>query len=387
MRKNILVTGGAGFIGSHLVDRLVALGHFVRVLDNLDPQVHGTLGEEGRWPDYSNPRAEYVRGDIRDTAVFFSVLQGIDVVYHLAAVVGVGQSMYDIQRYVEVNVRGTAVLLDILANQQDIRQRLQRIIVASSMSNYGEGEYACPFHGRVSPPLRDNAQLRLHQWELRCPEPSGENAATPCGQQLQPVPTRESKILQATSTYAITKKTQEELCLSIGEAYNKPVVALRFFNTYGTRQALSNPYTGVAAIFSSRLSNNNSPLIFEDGTQIRDFVHISDLVQAIVLAMDEQFPAGIYNVGSGRPISIGEVARSLAQYLGKNIEPIISNQFRAGDIRHCYADISKIRKQGFEPQVTWEKGIADLTAWVKKQNATDSFESATASLQKKGLTF
>lgn len=387
MRKQILVTGGAGFIGSHLVDKLVSLGHFVRVFDNLDSQVHGFFGEEEDWPEYSNPQAEYIRGDVRDKTAFFHALRGIDVVYHLAAVVGVGQSMYDVHRYVEVNVGGTAVLLDILANQQDVRQRLQRIIVASSMSNYGEGEYACPVHGRTFPQLRDNTQLHKHQWELYCPQPSEKDPVVTCGQQLHPVPTRESKPLQATSTYAITKKTQEELCLAIGKAYHKPVVALRFFNTYGTRQALSNPYTGVAAIFSSRLLNNNPPLIFEDGQQIRDFVHVSDLVQAIVLAMDDQFPAGIYNVGSGTPISIEDVARSIAKYLGKNIEPVISNQFRAGDIRHCYGDISKIQKQGFEPRMTWENGIADLTEWVKKQQAIDSFDSAAESLQKKGLTF
>lgn len=387
MKKNILVTGGAGFIGSHLVDKLVALGHFVRVLDNLDPQVHGSLKKDRDWPDYCNAQAEYVHGDVCDRGIFVNTLRDIDVVYHLAAVVGVGQSMYEVQRYVEVNVGGTAVLLDILANQPDIRQRLQRIIVASSMSNYGEGEYACPVHGRVSPRLRDIRQLRKHQWDLYCSEPSKENSITLCNRQLHPIPTRESKPLQATSTYAITKKTQEELCLAIGEAYHIPVVALRFFNTYGTRQALSNPYTGVAAIFSGRLLNNNPPLIFEDGRQVRDFIHVSDLVQAIVLAMGENFPAGIYNVGSGLPISIEEVARSLAKYLGKNIEPIISNQFRAGDIRHCYADISKIKKQGFKPQVTWEKGISDLTEWVKKQQAEDSFETVTASLQEKGLTF
>ncbi len=386
MGKTILVSGGAGFIGSHLVDDLVARGHHVRVLDNLDPQVHGSLSEQGCWPSYCHLGAEYILGDVRDSAVFAKALKDVEIVYHLAAVVGVGQSMYDIQRYSEVNIGGTSVLLDILANQQTIRKRVRRVIVASSMSNYGEGEYICPIHGHVYPQLRSSDQLHSNQWEPSCPKTLGTDSDKVCGERLQPVPTQESKPLHATSIYAITKKTQEEMCLTIGEAYSIPTVALRFFNTYGTRQALSNPYTGVAAIFSSRLLNGNPPIIFEDGNQLRDFVHVSDLVQANVLAINEHFPVGVYNVGSGNPISILDVAKTLTGHLGLTIEPKILNQFRAGDIRHCYADVTKIQNQGYVPRMTLEKGIAELVDWIRDQHAEDLFEIANKSLHKRGLT-
>ncbi|HET6445227.1 MAG TPA: SDR family NAD(P)-dependent oxidoreductase, partial [candidate division Zixibacteria bacterium] len=238
MTETILVTGGAGFIGSHLVDSLVERGHEVRVFDNLEPQVHGELRESGSWPEYSNPAAEYVLGDVRDRDALEAAMSGMDVVFHEAAMVGVGQSMYQIERYVDVNARGTAVLLDIVANESSIRDRLRRLVVASSMSIYGEGSFECEEHGIVFPKLRTEEQLARHDWELHC---------TRCDRHVKPLPTDEDKPLIPTSTYAISKKDQEEMCLVVGRAYNIPTVALRYFNTYGPRQALSNPYTGVAA--------------------------------------------------------------------------------------------------------------------------------------------
>ena len=381
MGRSILVTGGAGFIGSHLVDNLIANGNHVRVLDNLDPQIHGP----GRLlPDYYNSKAEYIIGDIRNNSILRSAVKGMEIIYHLAATVGVGQSMYNIQRYVDVNCGGTASLLDVIVNEQKNRRCVKKIIVASSMSNYGEGAYVCPTHGQVSPRVRSSHQLHKHNWELSCPETVSNGI---CGKRLQPEPTPESKPLQATSVYAVTKKTQEELCSSISKAYEIPIVSLRFFNTYGKRQSLSNPYTGIVAIFSSRLLNNKPPMIFEDGNQSRDFVHVSDVVQANLLAMEETFPAGIYNVGTGLPIKILDIAHSLAELMNVDIKPYIYNQFRSGDIRHCYADIAKISKQGYVPRVNLTDGLADLVGWMREQEAEDLFEKASTSLQTRGLIF
>jgi dTDP-L-rhamnose 4-epimerase len=350
MAESILVTGGAGFIGSHLVDRLLEAGHRVRVLDNLDSQIHGDLRERGSWPTYCNPGAEYVFGDVCDRDSVRTALKDVDVVFHLAARVGVGQSMYEINSYVNVNVGGTSTLLDILANDREVQERVRKLIVASSMSNYGEGAYECPIHGRVYPQSRDLDQLSARQWEVRCPfevESRDTDNTGHCGEILGAIPTPEEKPQHASSVYAVAKKTQEELCLVVGEAYDIPTVALRFFNTYGTRQALSNPYTGVLAIFSSRLLNGQPPVIFEDGLQIRDFVHVSDIVQASVLTMNHDAAAGVYNVGSGRATTILEVAEQLSRQSGISQPPEIVNLFRAGDIRHCYADIRSIETLGY----------------------------------------
>lgn len=360
----------------------------MRVLDNLDSQVHGDLREHGSWPVYCNPEAEYVVGDVRDRNALFAVLRDVDVVFHLAARVGVGQSMYEIGSYADVNIGGTASLLDILANEQEIQERVRKLIVASSMSNYGEGAYECPIHGRVYPQLREYDQLSARQWEVRCPyavDPGDAHNNDLCGEALQAIPTPEEKPQYSRSVYAVAKKTQEELCLVVGEAYDIPTVALRFFNTYGTRQALSNPYTGVLAIFSSRLLNGQSPVIFEDGLQIRDFVHVSDIVQANVLAMNHSAAAGVYNVGSGHPTTILEVAEQLARQTGISQQPEILNLFRAGDIRHCYADIERIRGLGYRPKVDVERGVAGLVEWLQDQSPADRFDQMNVELTKRGL--
>lgn len=377
MAKRILVTGGAGFIGSHLVDALLLAGHTVRVFDSLEPQVHGGLRESGQWPNYLAADCERVLGDVRDRKALHKALEEVDIIFHEAAAVGVGQSMYEIERYVDINTRGTAVLLDLLANDRAIRGRVSKLIVASSMSIYGEGQYECPVHGRVYPKVRTGQQLAARDWEMHCPQ---------CEQPTRPLPTDEDKPLHSTSIYAISKKDQEEMCLVTGRAYGLPVVALRYFNTYGPRQALSNPYTGVAAIFCGRLLNGHAPVIFEDGLQSRDFVHVSDIVQANLLAMEQaEMDYGVFNVGTGRPLTVLEVATTLGQLLGSQEMAEVVYKFRAGDIRHCYADVRRIEMLGYRPTVRFEAGAAELVEWVRSQTAGDSFGDATRALTERNL--
>jgi dTDP-L-rhamnose 4-epimerase len=371
--KRILVSGGAGFIGSHLVDALVDEGHTVRVVDALVPQVHGV---DAQVPHHLPDAVEFVQRDVTDPDAWRQVLRDVDVVFHEAAEVGVGQSMYEIVRYVEANTMGTAILLELLASGD---YSIEKLIVASSMSIYGEGAYECAACGRVFPQLRTDDQLLRRDWEMRCPT---------CGETVVPQPTDEEKPLFPTSIYAISKRDQEEMCLTIGRAYGIPTVALRYFNVYGPRQALSNPYTGVAAIFSSRLLNGNPPLIFEDGHQSRDFVHVSDIVQANLLAMNNSAADyEVFNIGTGRSLTILDVARALSDALGVDVAPQIADRFRAGDIRHCFADISKAeRVLGYSPQVVFEEGISDLVSWVQEQESLDLVQSATQELEQRGLT-
>jgi dTDP-L-rhamnose 4-epimerase len=365
-KLNILVTGGAGFIGSHLVDALVAQGHQVRILDAVVPQVHAT-----NEPQYLNPAAEFIRGDVCDVELVEKSIEGVDVVYHEAAEVGVGQSMYEVQRYVRANDLGTAVLLEAVIKR---RAKIRKLIVASSMSIYGEGAYLDAEGEVVYPAIRPAGQLANRQWELLSPK---------TGEPLAPIGTSEEKPLVPTSVYAVTKQDQEQFCLVVGRAYGVPTVALRYFNVYGPRQALSNPYTGVCAIFSSRLLNDQRPVIYEDGGQTRDFVHVSDIVQANLLALEtDRADYLAVNVGTGRATSVGQVMRLLADGLGKQIEPEITGKYREGDIRHCVADISRARDLlGYEPKVTLQQGIPELLEWVRKQEASDKIAEATAELE------
>ncbi len=375
MGEKVLVTGGAGFIGSHLVDALLQAGHTVRVFDSLEPQVHGGLRELGRWPDYLSSECERVLGDVRDRAALQKAIDSMDVIFHEAAAVGVGQSMYEVHRYVDINTLGTANLLDILAND---KHSVRKLMVASSMSIYGEGAYHCATHGKVYPRLRPAAQLAQRDWEMHCPM---------CEASVATLSTDEEKSLFSTSIYAISKKDQEEMCLCVGRAYNLPTVALRYFNVYGPRQSLSNPYTGVAAIFSSRLLNNNSPIVYEDGLQSRDFIHVSDIVQANLLAMTAATAVNDYfNVGTGRTTTVLDVARVMGRALGKDIEPTIVNKFREGDIRHCVSDISKAQRVlGYQPRVQFEAGMQELAEWVSHQQAVDLVEKARQELEKRKL--
>lgn len=366
----ILVTGGAGFIGSHLVDALVERGHSVRVLDSLIQQVH-----PGGKPRHLNTAAELITGDISDAEAVRAALDGIEAVFHQAAEVGVGQSMYEPVRYMQTNTMGTTILLDEIRKR---KEQVKKLVLASSMSIYGEGEYRCAHCGPVAPAVRDLEKMKSGVWDIACPG---------CGGALEPVPTRESKQLFPASVYAVSKQYQEQLCLIMGRAYGVPTVALRYFNGYGTRQALSNPYTGVCAIFCARLLNDKAPLIYEDAKQTRDFVHVSDIVQANLLALES---AGAdyqaVNVGSGQPISIAEVAELLARAMGKDIRAEVTGQYRVGDIRHCVADITRAKKLlGYRPKVRLSDGINELIEWVKKQTADDRAAQAAAELEKHHL--
>ncbi len=370
----ILVTGGAGFIGSHLADELIRQGHKVKVYDNLQGQVHG----KGRKPpDYLNKDAEFINADILDRETFYKAVKDVDILFHQAALVGVGQSMYEIERYTKTNAFGTAVMMDVIANQ---KHNLKKMIVASSMSIYGEGKYRCKTCGDVFPRLRSEQQLKQKQWEMLCPL---------CKQAVEAIGTDETKPLFPTSIYAITKRDHEEMFLAIGKAYKIPAVALRYFNAYGPRQALSNPYTGVCAIFAARILNNHNPIIFEDGLQSRDFIQIKDIVRANILAMEKnEANYGVFNVGTGKGINILKIAKMLIKKLNldKGLKPEIRNEFRQGDIRHCFADISKIEKTlKFKPSVDFDEGIGDLIDWVKRQTCEDNVIEALTELERRGL--
>lgn len=367
----ILVTGGAGFIGSFTVDELVRLGHEVVIFDSLDPQVHPA----GRLPKYINKGARLVKGDARDYNSLKKALKGADMVFHFAATVGVGQSQYQIKKYTDVTIGGTANLLDILVNTKN---KVRKIIVAASMSSYGEGLYACGKCGKIRPGIRSEEALKKKLWEPSCPQ---------CGSEIRPVAIDEAQQQQCNSIYAITKKVQEEMILNICGTYGIPGVALRYFNVYGPRQALSNPYTGVCAIFLSRIKNNNPPVVYEDGLQTRDFIYIHDIVRANILAMDKkEADYQVFNVGSGEPISIKKIAEILIKLNKKSLQPEITDKYRKGDIRHCIADISKIKKTlNFEPAVDFKEGMAELIEWSKSEKAKDGFEKAKDELKKKGL--
>jgi dTDP-L-rhamnose 4-epimerase len=371
MSGRILITGGAGFIGSHLADELLAHGYRVRALDNLSEQVHGPRAAR---PAYHSPEVELVGGDVRDRETVRRALAGIDAVFHLAARVGVGQSMYEIERYTSVNNLGTAVLLEAL-----IERPVGRLVVASSMSLYGEGMFRDADGNLVAGGERDRERLRARDWEVRDDQ----------GRPLMPVPTPETKPPSLSSVYALSKYDQERLCLVAGRAYGLPTVALRFFNVYGTRQALSNPYTGALAIFAARLLNGNPPLVFEDGGQIRDFVHVSDIARACRLALETPGAAGrALNVGSGRQHTVLEIARAMAAALGRaEIAPEVTGSYRAGDIRHCFADTTLARQVlGFEARMPFEQGLRELAAWLGSQAADDRVAEARAELAARGLT-
>jgi dTDP-L-rhamnose 4-epimerase len=368
--ETVLITGGAGFIGAHLCDELLRHGWHVRVLDNLTPQVHG---EGRRRPRYLHDDVELIVGDVRDRAVMDRALDGVDAVAHLAARVGVGQSMYEPAEYTSVNSQGTAVLLEALTEHP-----VRRLLVASSMSVYGEGWYATADGELAEAIERSRADLERGAWE-----PVDEQ-----GRPLHPLPTPESKRASLSSIYALTKFDQERMCLLYGQAYGVPTTALRFFNAYGPHQALSNPYTGVLAIFAGRLLNGRPPLIFEDGEQRRDFVSVHDVVRACRLALEQADGHRVLNVGSGESVTVAGIASRLARVMGcGDIEAEITGKYRVGDIRHCFADIDAARSAiGFTPQVTLDEGMAELAEWLEGQVAEDRVEHAAGELAARGLT-
>ncbi|MHA1291896.1 MAG: SDR family NAD(P)-dependent oxidoreductase [Promethearchaeota archaeon] len=374
MGKKILIIGGAGFIGSHLVDELLVKGYEVTVYDNLDHQVHGKIQKP---PEYLSKDIEFIKADIRNRENLLSALEDIDIIYHLAAKVGIGQSMYQIDSYIDVNTHGTAILLDILVNE---RNNVKKLVIASSNSTYGEGRYFCANCGKINPKIRSLAQFEARDWDLNCHI---------CGEKVKPIPTDEEKPQDCKSIYALSKLDQEKMCLLIGETYGINTTALRFFNVYGSRQALSNPYTGVCAIFSTSLLCGNSPLIYEDGNQSRDFVHVKDICQALILSIEKpQSKNEIFNVGTGKPTTIKEVAIILGKFINPDIVPQITNQYRPGDVRHCFADISRISsKLGYKPKYSFEKGMGELIEWVKSQQGkvNDKISLANQELKQKGL--
>lgn len=360
----ILVTGGAGFIGRHLSRALLADGYDVRILDRFIDQVHG----DGAPLEPVLRSVEVIDADIRDADAVARALRGVDKVVHLAAEVGVGQSMYEIDRYVCVNDFGTSVLLKAL-----VAQKVQRLVVASSMSIYGEGLYQAE-DGR----LVEDAARPANGWD-----PQDEN-----GVKLRPVPTPEWKRPLLSSVYAITKYTQEQLCMNVGPAYGIESVALRMFNVFGPGQALSNPYTGVLAIFAARILNGQPPMIFEDGRQRRDFVHVEDVARGFLLALEKPEAAGgVFNIGSGVQQTIEEVALLLADSMGRGgLVPEFLHKARAGDIRHCFADLSSSRRVlGFEPRRSLADGVPELAEWLARQRATDRVQDARRELEARGL--
>ena len=373
--NNILVTGGLGFIGSHIVDLLLENGYKVRVLDNLDPQVHGP---NQKLPKYANKDAEITVGEITDRATLANALSDMDAVIHQAASVGVGQSMYQIEKYVLQNTGGTSTLLDIIVNDD---LPIKKIVVASSMSIYGEGKYLCGTCGSVNPDIRHDKQLKVGDWEPKCPN---------CGKETSSVPTDEGKPLIPTSVYSQTKRHQEELCLLLGKSYNIPTVALRCFNVYGPRQSLRNPYTGVCAIFSSRILNNKPPYVFEDGGQLRDFVSVKDIARANFQALERSsadFKA--INIGSGKPISILRLAEILLDLYKVKLKPQISEKYRKGDVRHCYANIDLAKNiLDYEPSVIIEDGLKELVTYARANDwaSEDLFEKSLKELEERKLT-
>ncbi len=369
MAYRVLITGGGGFIGSHLADELVAHGHRVRILDSFLPQVHGQAQAVATCLASD---VEVHRGDVRDAAAVARALDGIDAVFHFAAMVGVGQSMYQVDTYTSVNELGTAVLLQHL-----IDRPVEKLVVASSMSIYGEGRYRDTAGHTLDHVERRLADLKAGRWEPRAAD----------GGPLTPVPTPEDKPPVLASVYALSKYAQERLCLMLGQAYGSDATALRFFNVYGPRQALSNPYTGVLAIFASRLLNGRPPLVFEDGRQRRDFVHVRDVARACRLVLDSPNAAGRpINIGSGHSHTVLEIAERLARAIGRDIAPEVTGRFRAGDIRHCFADTTRARDLlGFEPAMALDDGLDELVGWLDGQIAHDRVDTATEELARRGL--
>ncbi len=358
MKYRILVTGGAGFIGSHIVDLLIKEGHEVVIYDNLEPLVH-----RGK-PDYLNPEAEFIKADVRDCDELAKAMRDVDIISHQAAAGGFALSNFEIKKFCEVNDCGMANILQCIINE---KLDIKKLIVASSVAVYGEGKCFCEEHGFFSPEIRSREQMERKEWEIKCPE---------CKKEAKPVPTDEKKELCPESVYSVNKLSQEKMALVFGKNFGIDVAALRYFVTYGERQSLNNAYTGSCAIFSSRIKNNKAPIIFENGLQSRDYVHVSDVARANLLVMNsKKVKNDVFNVGTGRQITIRQVAEKLIEAYSSNIEPRISNEYRVGEVRHIFADISKIKNLGFKPEVRFEEGILNLVSWANSQkDIEDNFD-------------
>lgn len=357
--QRILVTGGLGFIGSHTVDELVKHGYSVTVLDNLDTQVH-----RGKPMVYKNEQADYVIGDIRHRKSWLKALSDVEGIIHLAAAVGTAQSFWQSKKYMDVNVSGTSLLYEILTNEAKLREKIEKIVVASSKSIYGEGAYICERDGEQYPDIRPIEQLKRGEWELKCPV---------CGRIMKPTAVGESKPSQTPNPYSLSKFATEQMAMDYSRTLDIDAVAFRYFNVYGEKQSLSNPYTGVIAIFMSRLKNGNPPFLFEDGKQMRDYVYVKDVAKLNVSALKRG--RGVYNVGTGRPTSLLDIVKYLNRKMCKDISPIISNDFRPGDNRHDFADNRRLyRDFDVRDFVELKDGISLLASWSETQEAVDLFE-------------
>ena len=372
-QKRALVTGGAGLIGSHLVDLLIREGWTVRILDNLEPQTH----KNGK-PEWVNPQAEFRQGEVQDYVTMLSALQDIDVVFHEAAY---GGYMPEMAKYVLVNSFGTAQMLEII---RDHELPIKKVIVASSQVAYSEGAAHCPEHGNVVPTLRPVEQLRAGDFAVHCPVVT---AGKTCGKVTTSIPTPESTPGGGETVYGITKVDQERLVLLWGKQTGTPTVALRYSCTYGPRQSLFNPYTGVIAIFCTRLLNGQPPVMYEDGGQTRDLCFVEDIAQAnLLVAATDKLDGLPVNVGSGRATSVRDLANVIAGQLGIDIQPLARGEFRPGEIRSLISDTSRIASIGYKPSVTLEEGIGRYIAWIKTQGAVeDYFAKAEAGLRAKGI--
>ena len=375
MVKHILITGGAGFIGSNLSLKLIEKGYKVRVLDNLSTQIHGE--DASLSPLYLSikDKVEFVEGDVRNLDDWKRALEGQDAVIHLAAETGTGQSMYEVERYVNVNIRGTAILLDLLANNE---HHIQKVVVASSRAVYGEGKYFSETLGVVYPKERSEHQMSNGIFDHIC---------THSNKTLKSLSTDENSKIHPSSIYGITKQNQEQMILVGCKSLDIPAVAFRYQNVYGPGQSLSNPYTGILSIFSTRFLNGNPLNIFEDGLESRDFVFIDDVVDATILGLEsENANNKVYNVGSGVNTSVLKVANKLKDLYDSDVEITISGNYRLGDIRHNYADLSKVKSIGFEPKVSFDEGIEKFAAWVKQQEVhEDTYEQSIKEMKEKGL--
>jgi dTDP-L-rhamnose 4-epimerase len=371
--KHILITGGAGFIGSNLSIKLIEKGCSVTVLDNLSPQIHG---ENSPLYNSIKDKVRFIKGTVLCYDDWKNALDGIDVVVHLAAETGTGQSMYEIEKYTDVNIKGTSIFLDILANE---KHSVKKMIIASSRSIYGEGKYRCSEHGIVYPTERQDADMAGGDFGVKCPV---------CGCDVELLATDETSKIHPSSIYGITKQVQEQMFLVMGQSLGIPAVAFRYQNVYGAGQSLSNPYTGILSIFSTRIKNGNDITIFEDGLESRDFVYVDDIVDATILGIEKEEANGeVFNVGLGEAIDVLAVANTLVKAYSSSSKIIISKNYRLGDIRHNYADLTKIKeKLGFEPKVSFEEGIRRFTKWVEEQEVMeDKYEKSIEEMKAKGL--
>lgn len=371
--NKILITGGAGFIGSEIAVNLVVGGYEVRILDNLSPQIHG---ENAAIPIKLKGKVDFVKGDVRSKDDWRKALDGMEAVIHLAAETGTGQSMYEIYRYTDVNINGTSNMLEILTNEQ---HSIKKVIVASSRAIYGEGKYICKEHGFVYPLTREHEHMSKEDYECKCPV---------CGAEVKLTFTDEESKLHPTSIYGITKQNQEQMVMVTCKGLNIPAVAYRYQNVYGPGQSLSNPYTGILSIFSTRIKNGNDINIFEDGKETRDFVYIDDVVDATILGLEKNSANyQVFNVGSGIATDVLTVANTLKNSYNSNVKIKVSGNYRLGDIRHNYADITKIKERlNFEPKYDFATGIDNFINWVNKQKVLeDKYEESIKEMKSKGL--